>query len=58
MTVTRNNLFERLLPALAAIVLPACATQIINSSSARTPSAQATISADSKVCIVQRKSKS
>jgi hypothetical protein len=49
MRVTPNNRFERLLPALAAIVLPACATQNINSSGARAPSAQATISADSKV---------
>ena len=41
-----------LLPVFAAIVLPACATQNIDSSSASnasTPSAQATISADSKV---------
>jgi hypothetical protein len=36
-------------PVLAAIVLPACATQNINSSSASPPSTQATISADSKV---------
>ena len=38
-----------LLPVVAAIILPACATQNINSSSASSPSAQATISADSKV---------
>jgi len=35
-------------PLVAAVILPACATQNINSSSASTPSAQATISADSK----------
>jgi hypothetical protein len=40
---------ERLLPIVAAAILPACATQDINSSSASTPSTQATISADSKV---------
>jgi hypothetical protein len=38
-----------LLPVVAAIILPTCATQTINSSGASTPSAQATISADSKV---------
>lgn len=38
-----------LLPVVAAAILPACATQTINSSSASTPSAQATISADSKM---------
>jgi hypothetical protein len=37
------------LPVVAAVLLPACATQNINSSSANTPSTQATISADSKV---------
>jgi hypothetical protein len=37
------------LPVVAAIILPACATQAINSSSPSTLSAQATISADSKV---------
>jgi hypothetical protein len=34
---------ECLLPLVAAVILPACATQNINSSSASTPSAQATI---------------
>jgi hypothetical protein len=38
-----------LLLAVAAVILPACATENINSSSAGTPSTQATISADSKV---------
>jgi hypothetical protein len=37
------------LPVVVAVVLPACATQNINSSSAATPSTQATISADSKL---------
>jgi hypothetical protein len=48
----RTNLafrIECLLPLVAAVILPACATQNINSSGASTPSAQATISADSKV---------
>jgi hypothetical protein len=34
---------------MAAVILPACATQNINSSNANAPSTQATISADSKV---------
>jgi hypothetical protein len=38
-----------LLPVVAAIILPACATQNINSSSESSPGTQATISADSKV---------
>jgi hypothetical protein len=38
-----------LLPVVVAIILPACATQNVNSSSSSTPSTQATISADSKV---------
>jgi len=38
-----------LLLVVAGVILPACATQNINSSGASTPSAQATISADSKV---------
>jgi hypothetical protein len=40
---------ECLLPVVAAAIMPACATQNIGSSGASTPSAQATISADSKV---------
>ena len=40
---------ERLLPVVAASILPACATQNIDSSSGSTPGASATISADSKV---------
>jgi hypothetical protein len=39
---------KSLLPFLPAILLPACATQNIDSSSASTPSTKATISADSK----------
>jgi uncharacterized lipoprotein YmbA len=39
----------RILPVMAAVILAACASQNINSNSASTPSAQATISADSKV---------
>jgi hypothetical protein len=38
-----------LLPVVAAVILSACATENINSSSASTPSTQAIISADSKV---------
>jgi len=38
-----------LLPVVAAIILPACATQAINSGSPSTQRAPATISADSKV---------
>jgi len=38
-----------LLPVVAGVILPACATQNMNSSSASAPSTQATISADSKV---------
>jgi hypothetical protein len=40
------RLIKCLLPVVVAVVLPACATQNVNSS---TPSTQATISADSKV---------
>jgi hypothetical protein len=40
---------ESLLPLVAAVILPACATQNMNSSGASTPSTQATISADSKL---------
>jgi hypothetical protein len=40
---------KRLLPLVAAVILPACATENINSGGASTPSTQATISADSKV---------
>lgn len=42
------RLIKCLLPVVAAVILPACATQNINSSSSA-PSTQATISADSKV---------
>ena len=38
-----------LLPVVAGVILPACATQNMNSSGASAPSTQATISADSKV---------
>jgi hypothetical protein len=51
-SASQGNLAFRImcvLPVVAAIILPACATQAINSSSASTPSAQAIISADSKV---------
>ena len=40
---------EWLLPVVAATMLPACAAQNIDSSSGSMPSANATISADSKV---------
>jgi hypothetical protein len=40
---------KSLLPLVVAVILPGCATQSINSSSASGPSAQATISAESKV---------
>jgi hypothetical protein len=40
---------KRLLPAVVAVILAACATENINSSSASTPGTQATIFADSKV---------
>jgi hypothetical protein len=43
------RLIKCLLPVVVAVVLPACATQNVNSSSESTPSTQATISADSKV---------
>jgi hypothetical protein len=43
------RLIRCLLPVVAVTILPACATQDVNSSSSSTPSMQATISADSKV---------